>query len=179
MTVSISTGIICFALVIAFSDYVRTVIWLLYKYLITVTVIKSGLYDRVYLSLDWKSRDLVRKVEDRVTKMKAEVKAARQKRVKAHSRHLDPAGEGSPGGDDTRDGGSGSGAAARLNSTATGAADGSAASGTRLRARPSQPGKEEPEGDAHHHVVHINDFGAATRTGAGIDISILGTNQLR
>lgn len=103
---------------IAFSDYVRTVIWLIYKYLITLTVIKSGLYDRVYLSLDWKSKDLVRTVEDRVTQMKAEVKAARQKRVKRHSKYSsNPAGESSPG------------------SSGAGVADSSKSSGSRLRPR--------------------------------------------
>lgn len=111
-TVPISTGIISFALVIAFSDYVRTVIWLIYKYLVTVTVIKSGLYDRVYLSLDWKSRDLVSKVEERVTKMKADVKAARQRRIKAQNRHSDAADEASQGSEST------DGSGARLNSTA-------------------------------------------------------------
>lgn len=145
---------------IAFSDYVRTIIWLIYKYLITITVIKSGLYDRVYLHFDWKSRDLVRKVEDRVTKMKAEVKAARQRRTRAHKKSPDTVDK-DPHGGDRGDGGSGSGtAAARLGSAAPHGADAgaSATSGPRLRTRPSQPDAEGPD----HHVVQISDFAPAS-----------------
>lgn len=139
---------------IAFSDYVRTVIWLIYKYLVTLTVIKSGLYDRVYLSLDWKSRDLVSKVEERVTKMKADVKAARQRRIKAQNKHSDAADEASQGSEAT------DGSGARLNSTAVDAADGSAAPVARHRSRPPERGVDDAEGDANHHVVNIHDFGA-------------------
>lgn len=138
---------------IAFSDYVRTVIWLIYKYLVTVTVIKSGLYDRVYLSLDWKSRDLVSKVEERVTKMKADVKAARQRRIKAQNRHSDAADEASQGSEST------DGSGARLDSTAVEAADGSVAPVARRRSTPER-GVDGSEGDTNHHVVNIHDFGA-------------------
>lgn len=114
----------------------------------------------MYLSLDWKSRDLVSKVEERVTKMKAEVKAARQKRIKAQSRHSDAADEASQESEST-DGGSGSGA--RLNSTAVDVVDGSAAPVARHRSRPPEQGADDDGGDAIHHVVHINDFGASER----------------
>lgn len=172
MTVPISTGIISFALVIAFSDSVRTVIWLIYKYLITLTAIKSGAYDRVYLNLDWKSKDMVRKVEDRVAQMKAEVKAARQKRVKKHSKwyspdHADEGSSSGSGGDgDTTEDNQSPGADARLNSTAAGAADRSASSGSRFRPRSlrlarSHGGDEDPP-----HVIRMDALSPAHPTSA-------------
>lgn len=114
----------------------------------------------MYLSLDWKSRDLVSKVEERVTKMKAEVKAARQKRIKAQNKHSDAVDEASQG-SEFNDGGSSSGA--RLHNTAVDAADGSAAPVALHRSRPPEQGADDDGGDAIHHVVHINDFGASER----------------
>ncbi|KAK7701690.1 hypothetical protein SLS64_010138 [Diaporthe eres] len=151
----ISTGIICFALVIAFSDYVRTVIWLIYKYLVTFTVIKSGLYDRVYLSLDWKSKDLVRNVEDRVAQMKADVKQARQKRVSRHNRYSSsPADKGSLG-SIARDGSSGSEATSGPNHDTAGAADSSASSGSRFRPRSLRLGVRREADEDQPHVIDM------------------------
>lgn len=155
MTVAISTGIIFFALVIAFSNSVRTGIWLIYKYLITLTVIKSGLYDRVYLKLDWKSRDMVRKLEDCVTQMKMEVKAARQKRMKARSKHFN-AMEGNCSRSDTRETGSGSGAEAQQNNITHGVDGSPSASSSRLRPRPSRPVAESTEDKDQTHVIQMD-----------------------
>lgn len=80
LTVPISTAIICFALVIAFSDFVRRSTWIIYKYLFTLTTIKLGVYDKVYLGLDSKTRSLVRSMEFRITKLKEDIMAARQRR---------------------------------------------------------------------------------------------------
>ncbi|KAL2284203.1 hypothetical protein FJTKL_09172 [Diaporthe vaccinii] len=151
----ISTGIICFALVIAFSDYVRTVIWLIYKYLITLTVIKSGLYDKVYLSLDWKGKDLVRNIEDRVAQMKADVKQARQKRVSRHNRYSSsPADKGSLG-SIARDGSSGCEATSGPNHDTASAADSSASSGSRFRPRSLRLGVRREGDEDRPHVIHM------------------------
>ncbi|KAK2608226.1 hypothetical protein N8I77_006850 [Diaporthe amygdali] len=165
---SISTGIIFFALVIAFSDYVRTVIWLIYKYLITLTIIKSGLYDRVYLSLDWKSRDLVRKVEDKVTKMKSEVKAARQKRMKKHTKFSNPVEEESLSGSDTKDAGAGSssGASARPHANTVGAADKPAGLGSRRRRGSLWLSTRESDDENQHHVIRMDEIRAVNPTSA-------------
>lgn len=42
---------------------------------------KTSLYDRIYLSLDWKSATLTRKVEEKVRDMKLLVKKNKQKRT--------------------------------------------------------------------------------------------------
>lgn len=102
-------------------------------------MIKSGLYDRVYLSLDWKSKDLVRTVEDRVTEMKAEVKAARQKRVKRHGKYSsNPADEGSPG------------------SSGAGVADSSKSSGSRFRPRSLRFIGRRGGDEDHPHVIRMD-----------------------
>lgn len=59
----------------------RTLIWLAYRYLIISTLVKTSLYDRIYLSLDWKSASLTRKVEEKVRDMKLRVKKNKQKRT--------------------------------------------------------------------------------------------------
>lgn len=61
-------------LVFAYSGFVRTLVWLAYRYLIIFTLVKTSLYDRIYLSLDWKSASLTRKVEEKVRDMKLLVK---------------------------------------------------------------------------------------------------------
>lgn len=155
-TVPISTGIICFALVIAFSDYVRTVIWLIYKYFITLTVIKSGLYDRVYLSLNWKSKDLVRNVEDRVAQMKADVKKARQRRVQRHNKYSSNPADGS----------SGSEATGRPNRNNASAADSSASSRSRFRPRSLRLGGRRAGDEEQHHVIHMGAPSPANPTSA-------------
>ncbi|KAG6354862.1 hypothetical protein INS49_003943 [Diaporthe citri] len=162
----ISTGIISFALVIAFSDYVRTVIWLIYKYLTTLTVIKSGLYDRVYLSLDWKSKDLVRNVEDRVAQMKADVKEARQKRVKKHNRYSSSPGDEGSLRSDARDEGSGSGTTGGSNHNTATAADGSSSSGSRLRPRSLRLGGRRAGDEDRPHVIHMGALSPANPTSA-------------
>lgn len=68
-------------LVFAYSSFVRTLCWLAYRYLITLMLVKTPAYDRLYLSMDWKSAELTRKVEDEVQSMKARVKKAKQKRT--------------------------------------------------------------------------------------------------
>lgn len=149
---------------IAFSDYVRTIIWLIYKYLVTLTVIKSGLYDHVYLSLDWKSKDLVRKFEDSVTQMKADVKKARQKRMAKHNQYSETTEEGPSSGSETRDSGSGSGSGvrARLRGNTVGATS----SGSRFRPQSLKLGTTESGGEDGHHVIHMHDLGAANPTSA-------------
>lgn len=44
-------------------------------------LVKTPLYDRLFLSVDWKSASLTRKVEDEVQGMKARVRRAKQKRT--------------------------------------------------------------------------------------------------
>lgn len=68
-------------LVFAYSGFVRTLVWLAYRYLVIFTLVKTSLYDRIYLSLDWKSASLSRKVEEKVRDMKLLVKKNKQKRT--------------------------------------------------------------------------------------------------
>ncbi|ROV91209.1 hypothetical protein VMCG_09371 [Cytospora schulzeri] len=77
----ISTGIIVIVLVFAYSAFVRNLFWLAYRYLVTLVVVKTPLYDRLYLSLDWKSATLTRKVDNEIKEMKAKVKKAKQTRT--------------------------------------------------------------------------------------------------
>ncbi|KAI7786674.1 hypothetical protein LA080_002785 [Diaporthe eres] len=77
----ISVGIVVIVLVFAYSGFVRTLVWLAYRYLIIFTLVKTSPYDRIYLSLDWKSASLTRKVEEKVRDMKLLVKKNKKKRT--------------------------------------------------------------------------------------------------
>lgn len=68
-------------LVFAYSGFVRTIVWLTYRYLVIFTLVKTSLYDRIYLSLYWESASLTRKVEEKVRDMKLLVKKNKQKRT--------------------------------------------------------------------------------------------------
>lgn len=79
--VGISTGIIFVVLVCAYSNFVRTLFWLAYRYLVTLVLVKTPAYDRFYLSLDWKSAALTSKVEKEVKRLKAKAKKTKQTRM--------------------------------------------------------------------------------------------------
>lgn len=68
-------------LIFAYSSFVRTLVWLAYRYLITLLLVKTPAYDRIYLSLDWKSASLTRKVEQKVTGMKLLAKKNKRQRI--------------------------------------------------------------------------------------------------
>lgn len=98
----------------------------------------------------------MRQIEGRVAKMKADVKAARQKRIKAKSTRPDSKDKASTRGDDNKDRGSGSGANAQQNnSTAVSAPDGSAAPDSNLRSRASRLAASDAGVDTHDHVINI------------------------
>lgn len=80
-SVPISIGLIIIVLVLAYSGFVRTLVWLAYRYLVTFMVVKTPIYDRVYLSLDWGSTSLTRKVEEKVRDMKLLAKRNKRKRI--------------------------------------------------------------------------------------------------
>lgn len=68
-------------LAFAYSNFVRTLVWVPYRYLIILTLVKTRLYDWVYLTLNWRSNSLTRKVETEVRDMKLLVQKNKRKRV--------------------------------------------------------------------------------------------------
>ncbi|ROV96110.1 hypothetical protein VSDG_05016 [Cytospora chrysosperma] len=77
----ISTGIIFVVLVFAYSSFVRNLCWLAYRYLVTLLLVKTPAYDRIYLSLDWRSASMTRKVDKEIRDMKLLVKKEKQRRT--------------------------------------------------------------------------------------------------
>lgn len=75
-------GFISVVLVFAYSNFVRTLAWLAYRYLVTLMLVKTPIYDRIYLTLDWRSTSLTRKVEDKIREMKLLVKKDKHKRIR-------------------------------------------------------------------------------------------------
>ncbi|CAN8104755.1 unnamed protein product [Discula destructiva] len=77
----VSLGLIVVVIVFAYSNFVRTLAWLAYRYLITLMLVQTRLYDWVYLSLDWGSASLTRRTEEKLRDMKLLVKKKKRKRM--------------------------------------------------------------------------------------------------
>lgn len=86
--VPISTGIIAVVLVFAYSFSVRTVAWLAYRYLVTLLLVKTSLYDRAYLNLklDWTQR--TKKAEKNVRDMKLAAKTKVRQRYREEKQEM-------------------------------------------------------------------------------------------
>lgn len=77
----ISSGIIVVVLVVAYSGFVRNLFWLAYRYLMTLMVVKTPAYGRIYLGLDWRSDSMTKKVDLGIRDMKLAVKKENQRRI--------------------------------------------------------------------------------------------------
>lgn len=81
VAVGISTGIIVIVLVVAYSDLIRNLFWLAYRYLITLVLVKTPVYNRVYLNMNGRSAAMTRKIDDQIRKIKLDAKKEKQKRT--------------------------------------------------------------------------------------------------
>lgn len=81
--VSISFAIIVPTFILAFSTWIRALIWFVYKYTVTVTLVKTGLYG-AWLHLGLPSRRLFDHANAETEKLKNEVREAicKQRRIK-------------------------------------------------------------------------------------------------
>lgn len=68
-------------MIFAYSPFVRALIWLPYRYLIIFVVTRAWLYEKVYLSHDWRTASFRKKVEMKVRKLKADVKVKKREGI--------------------------------------------------------------------------------------------------
>lgn len=103
---------------------------------------------------------MVRKLEDRVTQMKTEVKAARQKRMKARSKHFNAMEEDSSR-SDNREIGSGSGGDAQQSNITHGVDGSPSVSSSGLRPRPLRPVVEGTEDEDETYAIQMDSLPAS------------------
>lgn len=65
----------------AFSNFIRSLVYLVYRFLITMFVVRSRAYEKMYVGLNSGVEAMVWMVEAKAAAMKADVKKAKQRRT--------------------------------------------------------------------------------------------------